>query len=110
MSYPKWIPENPYFPGLFCFITKAVEDILPKFRPVENETKEVLEDVLSMPSKYREAILFYYFQNMTMEEAAQALGISRPTFYRRLQKAHTLLRYELEGRDIDEGYSHSTTP
>lgn len=91
-------------------ITKAVEDVLPKFRPVENETKEILEDVLSMPPKYREAILLYYFQNMTMEEAAFALGISRPTFNRRLQKAHTLLRYELEGRDIDEGYSHSATP
>ncbi len=88
-------------------ISKAIEDVLPKLRPVENETKEILEDVLSMPPKYREVILLYYFQNMTMEEAAQTLGISRPTLCRRLQKAHTLLRFELEGGDTDEGSSHS---
>ncbi len=88
-------------------ISKAMEDILPTLRPVMSDTRNVLEDVLAMPAKYKETILLYYYQNLTMEEAAQALGISRPTFCRRLQKARALLRCELEGRETDEGYTHS---
>ena len=84
-------------------ISKSIDDILPKFQPVMNGTKEVLEDVMAMPAKYKETILLYYYQNLTMEEAAQALGVSRPTFYRRLQKAHSLLRADLEGREHYEG-------
>ena len=84
-------------------ISRSIDDILPKFQPVMNGTREVLEDVLAMPAKYKETILLYYYQNMTMEEAARALGVSRPTFYRRLQKAHALLRTELEGREQYEG-------
>ncbi len=89
---------------------KAAEDILPALRPVPEETREILQDVLAMPAKYKEPILLYYYQNMSMEEAAKALGISRPTFYRRLQKAHSLLRYELKGEESDEGYPHSAMP
>ena len=51
----------------------------------------------------------FCYQNLTMEEAARVLGISRPAFCRRLQKARTLLRRELEGRETDEGYAHSET-
>ena len=57
---------------------------------------------ISVPLRHDPSMLYYL--------AAQALGISRPTFCRRLQKARAMLRRELEGRETDEGYAHSEKP
>ncbi len=81
-------------------IAKALEEIPPAFYPTTRESREVFLDVLHLPAKHKQAILLYYYQNMTLEETAEVLGISRPTLNRRLKKAYALLRYQPEGREV----------
>lgn len=48
--------------------------------------------VMGLPSKYKQVILLYYYQGLTLEETGKALGISRSRVYRRLKKSEALLR------------------
>ena len=52
--------------------------------------------VMALKPKLRAVVLLHDSQGMTAEETAKALGISRSTMYNRLDKAHRLLRKELE--------------
>lgn len=52
---------------------------------------------MALPYKYREAISLHYYQNLTPEETAQALHISRSGVYSRLRRAEAMLKKELEG-------------
>ena len=52
--------------------------------------------VMALKPGLRAVVLLHDSQGMTAEETARALGISRSTMYNRLDKAHRLLRKELE--------------
>ena len=53
-----------------------------------------------LPDKYKQVVILRYYQGMSLEEAGQALGISRSAAHHRLQKALKHLRIELDdGRD-----------
>ena len=52
--------------------------------------------IANLPEKYRDAVLLYYYQDMTLTEAAQALKTSPTTLSKRLAHARNLLRAELE--------------
>ena len=65
--------------------TCALEEIPPALMPVSQDSRELFLDVLRLPEKYKSAILLYYYQELTTEEVAMALGVSRPTLNRRLQ-------------------------
>ena len=54
--------------------------------------------VLALPDKLREAITLYYYQDMTMQEIADALGVALSTVHGRIRKAQEKLRQELERR------------
>ena len=56
-----------------------------------SEDRELILDILGLPDKYRTAVLMVYWQKMTVREAAEALGTSRSTVCRRLEKARSLL-------------------
>ncbi|HIU19302.1 MAG TPA: sigma-70 family RNA polymerase sigma factor [Candidatus Limiplasma stercoravium] len=57
---------------------------------------EVLKAVMALPRREREAVLLRYYQEMTLEEAAQALGISQSAVKQRLQRANRRLRERLK--------------
>ena len=73
---------------------------LPLSAPDEDRT--LLLTVQQLPDKHRQVIILRYFQGMSLEEAAQALGISRSAAHHRLQKALQALRIELD----EGGESH----
>ena len=52
--------------------------------------------MLSLPLPCRQAVLLRYYQQLTLPEAAQAIGISLSTLNRRLRRAEALLKTELE--------------
>ena len=52
--------------------------------------------VMNLRPKLREVVLLHDAQGLTAEATAGALGIARSTMYHRLDKAHRLLRKELE--------------
>lgn len=52
--------------------------------------------VARLPEKYRNAVLLYYDQDMTLAEAAQVLKTSPATVSKRLARARAMLKEELE--------------
>ncbi len=80
---------------------QSLEDLPLTLCAVSQESREMFIDVLCLPIKYRQAIILYHYQNMTMDEAAQILHISRQALSRRLQKAYALLRYQPEGSGFE---------
>ncbi len=56
----------------------------------------VTRAVMKLKPRYREAVLLRWYQGLSADETAQALGISRSTAYDRLNKAQAILKRELE--------------
>ena len=52
--------------------------------------------VLSLPLPLREAVVLYWYQGFSGDEAAHALKIPRSTLYARLRRAQRLLKNDLE--------------
>ena len=78
-------------------LSKTLEGIPMHLDAVLPEDRTLLLDILRLPAKCRQVILLYYYQEMTLQEVAQALGISRASVQRRLQKAQGLLKQTLTG-------------
>ena len=62
---------------------------------VEPEDRTLLLDILAMPEKYRQVLILYHYQRLTMREVAQVLGADVSTVHARLKKAEGMLRREL---------------
>lgn len=56
----------------------------------------------SLPDKLRQALILYYYEDMTVTQAASALGISQPTMTYRLKRGREKLRAELRKRGITD--------
>lgn len=67
----------------------------------EGSTEFVADDtvvraVLSLPKALRQVVVLKYYQEMTISEVMEALGLSRRTVYNRLRKAEKALKCSLE--------------
>ena len=66
-------------------------------RVVEQDEKlELADAVLQLSIKYREVIIYYYFEELSVLEVAQMLSISDNTVKTRLRKARALLKEQLK--------------
>ncbi len=83
-------------------MSKEIGELPAAWQAVAPEDRTLFLDILRLGEKYRQVILLYYYQEMTLEETARALSISRSTAHSRLKKALGLLRCSLTGRDQDE--------
>ena len=63
------------------------------------ESEELAMAVVGLPSKYKEVVLLYFYQDMDMREIAKTLGVALSTVSNRLKQAEKKLRTALEGRD-----------
>ena len=52
--------------------------------------------VMALKPKLREVVLLHWYQQLSGDETAKALGVTRSTVYNRLEKARKLMRKELE--------------
>lgn len=64
--------------------------------PASDADRELTAAVMSLPPRLREAVLLYYYQEMSMPEIAAALGVSHQAVSDRIARAKKLLRTELE--------------
>ena len=62
------------------------------------EKLALTQAIMALAPKYKEIVLLYYYQDLTLRTCAQILGISAPTATRRLQQAQKKLRIQLEER------------
>jgi len=75
-------------------------DSLPEIAvPPEDHTLAM--DICRLKDKYKRAVLLYYYQGLTLQETAEALGIPQTTVFRQLKKARELLKDSLRGGDAD---------
>lgn len=68
-----------------------------------DEDIDLMCAVMQLPGRLREVIVLRYWQNMTVDEIAQTLGIAQSSASERLKRAQEKLRGMLEGRETDEG-------
>ena len=83
-------------------MTRALEDLPSQTLAVLDEDHDLLMDVYNLPEKEKQVILLYYYQEMTLQETAECLGIGKSAVHNRLVKAQRLLRGRLEGRKLDD--------
>ncbi len=63
----------------------------------EKRENPLAEEILRLPDQYRQPLILYYYQNLTLEETAAILHLTKSSVHRRLQKAYELLKELLPG-------------
>ena len=64
--------------------------------PMDSETfKRICRAVTVLPAKYREPVVLRYLQELSMDEIAQILGLSKNALQVRLSRARERLRQDL---------------
>jgi RNA polymerase sigma-70 factor (ECF subfamily) len=61
-----------------------------------DERRTLLAEVEALPEAYRQAVMLYYYDDLSYRDLAQLLGVSTATINARLTKARALLRQRLE--------------
>ena len=64
---------------------------LKKLGNAPDESRELIMDVMNLPTKYREVVLLVFMQGMTVREAAACMQTSASTISRRLEKAKKMI-------------------
>lgn len=84
----------------FPTLTVALEEIAEPSRPASQHqalvaqlsSETVRRAVLSLPVRYREPVVLFYFHEMDVAEAARTMGLPEGTMKARLSRARELLR------------------
>jgi RNA polymerase sigma-70 factor, ECF subfamily len=61
----------------------------------DDQERVVRRAVQSLPAKYREAVILFYFHDMDVSLAARSLGLPEGTVKARLSRARDMLRHKL---------------
>lgn len=77
--------------------TVPLEELLDQPAPLSEERREVLEAVLDLPQKYRDAVYLHYYEGYTAAEIGKLLGKNTNTVYTLLTRAREQLRNTLGG-------------
>ena len=85
----KWVSS--LFRGKDCIAGFASENM-----------SEILEAVFSLPLKYRMPIHFYYYEDYSIKEIAEILGVSETAVQTQLQRARVMLRKKIREEFEDE--------
>ena len=78
--------------------TVSLDSLLEMPAPNRQDHREVLEAVLSLPGKYKDAVYLHYYEGYSIEEIAVIMHKNASTLRSRLSRAKELLRKEL-GKD-----------
>ena len=74
--------------------------------PVEPVNNDVIREVYALPPKEREVIVMHYWGNLSAQEIAAALRISRASVYRTMDKAKQHLRIQLDDTEPKGDAAH----
>lgn len=79
----------------------SLDGLLEKPGEMQDDHREVLEAVLSLPKKYREAVYLHYYEGYTAPEISQILGRKVNTIYTLLTRSRQMLREKLGGNEYE---------
>ncbi|MBQ8556985.1 MAG: sigma-70 family RNA polymerase sigma factor [Clostridia bacterium] len=83
--------------------TSVTLDELPvHLAAVLPEDHALLIDVCNLPERYKQILLLYYYQGMSLQETAEVLNISKTAANKRLHKAQDMLKGRLTEGGGDE--------
>ncbi len=87
----------------FRFVDRRLEFdqlAMPAKADEYEETDELTQAILQLPAKHKEAILLYYYQDMTLQEIASVLSIPVSTAGKRVKTACNKLKTMLGKEDF----------
>lgn len=79
--------------------TVSLDDIMEQPAVMPQDHREVLEAVLSLPVKYKDAVYLHYYEGYTAPEISRILGKNANTVYTILNRSKQLLREKLGGEE-----------
>lgn len=79
--------------------TVSLDDIMEQPAVMPLDHREVLEAVLSLPVKYKDAVYLHYYEGYTAPEISRILGKNVNTVYTILNRSKQLLREKLGGEE-----------
>ena len=77
--------------------TVPLEELAELPADMSEDKRKVLEAVLSLPDKYKEAVYLHYYEDYTAQEIGRILGKNVNTVYTLLNRARQMLREKLGG-------------
>ncbi len=75
---------------------------LPTYSENHEEKIDIVKNILSLPQKYKTAVILYYYNDYSVEEIANTLKISKSAVKMRLKRAREILKIELEDYNYEE--------
>jgi RNA polymerase sigma-70 factor, ECF subfamily len=89
------------------WVSSVVHGFLKDSKPSAEEEcveksmgKGLLQAVTSLPVKYRESIVLYYYQEFSIKEISGLLGLNEATIKSRLKRGREKLKMMIEGEDL----------
>lgn len=79
--------------------TVSLDALMEVPPPSRQDHREVLEAVLSLPTKYKDVVYLHYYEGYTAEEIGEILGKKTNTVYTLLTRARALLKEKLGGEE-----------
>ena len=83
--------------SLFRHGVLCLEDLADEAASIAPEEHDVLDAVLSLPIKYKDAIYLHYYEDYTAPQISRILGKNVNTIYTLLTRAKQMLREKLGG-------------
>lgn len=78
------------------------ELILPTYSENQEDRIDIIKSILSLPTKYKTAVILYYYNDYSVEEIARILKTSKSAVKMRLKRAREILKIELEDYYYEE--------
>ena len=75
--------------------TVSLDEALEQPAPIPEDHREVLEAVLSLPVKYKDAVYLHYYKGYTASQIGEILGKKANTVYTLLTRARQMLKEKL---------------
>ncbi len=79
----------------------SIDEIMEQPADLTPDNREVLEAVLSLPTKYREVVYLHYYEGYTAPEIARILGKNVNTVYTLLTRSKQMLKEKLGGDEYE---------
>lgn len=89
-----------YLKSFFRRNTVPLEQLNEIAMTVPEDHRDVLEAVLSLPDKYKDAIYLYYYEGYSVSEIGNLLGKKENSVYSLLSRGRALLKERLESDGI----------